>query len=58
MQARARVLMDTRVDALRRWQELDGERRAQRGAGRALGALTRARWRRRCCATGARADAR
>jgi predicted Zn-dependent protease len=26
MQARARVLMDTRVDALRRWQSLDGER--------------------------------
>jgi beta-barrel assembly-enhancing protease len=25
-QARARVLMDTRVDALRRWQALDGER--------------------------------
>lgn len=25
-QARARVLMDTRVDALRRWQGLDGER--------------------------------
>jgi predicted Zn-dependent protease len=27
-QARSRVLMDTRVDALRRWQALDGERAA------------------------------
>ena len=27
-QARARVLMDTRFDALRRWQELDGDRTA------------------------------
>jgi predicted Zn-dependent protease len=26
MQARSRVLMDTRVDALRRWQALDGDR--------------------------------
>ncbi|MBX3604496.1 MAG: M48 family metalloprotease [Piscinibacter sp.] len=42
-QARARVLMDTRVDALRRWQGLDSERAeasaAQRAADRYASAL-------------------
>ena len=50
-QARARVLMDTRVDALRRWQARDADRDG--AAADKLRALDGERARRRaCCATG------
>ena len=50
-QARARVLMDSRVDALRRWQAATPTSKAARPP-TSCSTPARARWRRRCCATG------
>ena len=50
MQARARVLMDKRVDALRRWQGRDAD--SEGSAADKLLTSTKAPRRRACCATG------